>query len=127
MKKITNVSALFLMLIILMTPSLVFARTPLDGLSSFSGLVPLGLIFVFFYLFLIRPQQKKAKQHQNVLNALKKDDRIITIGGLYATVGCVNGDIVEAKIADGVYVQIAKRAISTVIAKEIGEVSNNES
>ncbi|MDR3256828.1 MAG: preprotein translocase subunit YajC [Endomicrobium sp.] len=106
-----------------LVPSLAFAQSPLGGLSSFGGLMPLILIFVFFYLFLLRPQQKKAKEHQNLLNALKKNDRIITAGGLYATVSSVTGNVVEAKISDEVYVQIAKQSISTVITKEAEETA----
>jgi preprotein translocase subunit YajC len=101
-----------------MMPSLAFARASLEGLSSFGGLMPLALIFIFFYLFLLRPQQKKARQHQSLLNALKKDDSIITAGGLYATVSSVKENIVEVKISDGVYVQVAKQSISVVISKE---------
>ncbi|MDR3253673.1 MAG: preprotein translocase subunit YajC [Endomicrobium sp.] len=121
-RKFINVFLLLFMSVFVM-PSLAFARSPLEGLSSFGGLMPLVLIFIFFYLFLLRPQQKKAKQHQNLLNALKKDDRIISAGGLYATVNSVKGNIIEAKIADGVCVQIAKQSISAVITKETEEAT----
>ena len=115
---------IFLLAIISM-PSLSFAQPLPEGLSSFSlgGLMPLILIFVFFYLFLLRPQQKKAKKHRDLLNSLKKDDRIITGGGLYATVSAVKGNIVEARISDGVYVQIVKQLISAVITKEDEEAA----
>ncbi|AKL97929.1 preprotein translocase subunit YajC [Endomicrobium proavitum] len=86
--------------------------------GGMGGLLPLILIFVFFYLFLLRPQQKKAKEHAKLLNALKKDDRVITSGGVYATVVSVKGNIIEAKIADGVNIQIAKQSIGTVITKQ---------
>ncbi|GHT09925.1 hypothetical protein AGMMS49532_08980 [Endomicrobiia bacterium] len=111
---------IFLLAIISM-PSLSFAQPLSEGLSSFGGLMPLILIFVFFYLFLLRPQQKKAKKHRDLLNSLKKDDRIITGGGLYATVNAVKGNTVEARISDGVYVQIVKQLISAVITKEAEE------
>ncbi len=81
--------------------------------------LPLILIFVIFYFFLIRPQQKKAKEHQQLLNAIKKDERIVTTGGLYGTVVAVRGDILEVRIAENVKVQIARSAISTVVAPDV--------
>ncbi|MCA6071210.1 MAG: preprotein translocase subunit YajC [Endomicrobium sp.] len=101
----------------LLTPSFVFAQSVGRGMS-FGGLMPLLLIFVFFYLFLIRPQQKKAKDHQKLLNSLKKDDRVIAAGGIYATVSSVKGNIIEVKISDGVYIQVARQSVASVITKE---------
>lgn len=86
--------------------------------SAFGGLMPLLIIFIFFYLFLIRPQQKQRKEHEKMLNDLKKDDKIITSGGLYATVVSVNADIVEAKISDSTRVKIVKSTIVKVVNKE---------
>jgi len=86
-----------------------------NPLTSF---FPLIVIFAIFYFLIIRPQQKKAKEHQQMLNALKKDDRIITNGGLYATVVSVKGEIVEVKIAENVKVQIAKSGVSTILPPE---------
>lgn len=80
--------------------------------------LPLIVIFVIFYFFLIRPQQKKAKEHQKLLTGIKKDDRVLTSGGLYGTVVAVRSDILEVKIADNVKVQIARSAISTVVPAE---------
>jgi preprotein translocase subunit YajC len=121
MEKFINLF-IFSLTIILM-PSLSFAQSLPGGLSSLGGLVPLILIFIFFYLFLLRPQQKKTKKHRDLLNSLKKDDRIITGGGLYATVSSVKGNIVEARISDGVHVQVVKQLISAVITKEDEEAS----
>jgi preprotein translocase subunit YajC len=111
------------LLVIISIPSLSFAQSLSGGLSSLGGFMPLILIFIFFYLFLLRPQQKKAKKHRDLLNSLKKDDRIITGGGLYATVSFVKGNIVEARISDGVHVQIVKQLISDVITKEDEETA----
>jgi preprotein translocase subunit YajC len=116
MKKSVNLLTLLFDLILL--PSVVFAEAGPAGMS-FSGFMPLILIFVFFYLFLIRPQQKKAKEHQKLLNSLKKDDKVITAGGIYATVTAVrDNNIVELKIANGVYVQVTRQSIATVVIKE---------
>jgi preprotein translocase subunit YajC len=113
---------LIFMSLFLLVPNLAFAQSAAAvGLSSFGGIMPLVLIFVFFYLFLIRPQHKKTKEHQNLLNALKKDDKIITSGGLYGTVVSVKGDIVDVKISPEVCVQIVKQFISRVVTKEIKE------
>ncbi|MDR1523490.1 MAG: preprotein translocase subunit YajC [Endomicrobium sp.] len=116
MKKLVDVAVLLFGLISF--PCIVFADAGTAGMS-FSGLMPLILIFLFFYLFLIRPQQKKAKEHQKLLSSLKKDDKVITAGGIYATVSAVrDNNIVELKIANGVYIQVARQSISTVVVKE---------
>ena len=94
------------------------AQDAANAMGGMGTLFPLILIFVFFYFFLLRPQQKKAKQHQQLLNALKKDDRIITAGGIYGTVVNVRGAIVDIKVADGVNVQIAKQSVSHVVSKQ---------
>ncbi len=83
--------------------------------SAFGSFLPLILIFIIFYFFLIRPQQRKSKEHQKMLNELKKDDKIITAGGIYGVVSQVKGEIVEVKIAESVKVQVAKGSISAVI------------
>ena len=69
-------------------------------------------------MFLIRPQQKQRKEHEKMLNNLKKDDKIITSGGLYATVISVNADVVEAKISDNVRVKIVKSTIVNVVVAQ---------
>ncbi len=81
-------------------------------------LLPMVLIFGVFYLLLIRPQQKKAKQHRELLEALRRGDRIITSGGIIGLITKVldaNELIVE--IAEGVRVRVARSMVSTVIAK----------
>jgi preprotein translocase subunit YajC len=64
------------------------------GLMSF---VPLIAIAVIFYFLLIRPQQKQAKEHQRMVNELKRGDRVLTQGGLYGTVHAVKGKVIEAE------------------------------
>lgn len=82
--------------------------------SAFGGLMPLLIIFVFFYLFLIRPQQKQRKELERQINAIKKDDTILTSGGIYARVIAVKEQDVEAEISHNVRVKIAKSAIVSV-------------
>lgn len=115
MKK--SADLLVFLVVVLLTPSFAFAQSA-GGKMSFGGLMPFLLIFVFFYLFLIRPQQKKAKDHQKLLNSLKKDDRVIAAGGIYATVSSVKGNIIEVRIADGVNIQVARQSVASVITKE---------
>jgi preprotein translocase subunit YajC len=95
-------------------PSLACAQS-INESSVVIKMIPLIFIFIFFYLFLLRPQYKKNKEHQKLINSLKKGDTIITIGGLYAKVIEINGNIIKAKITDTVCVKIAKQAISVVI------------
>ena len=120
MKKV-NLKVLFALVLssTMLSSGLLFAAdaAPASG-NPLGGFFPLIIIFVIFYFFLIRPQQKKSKEHQNLINALKKDDKIITSGGIYGTVTAVKGDVVEVKIAENVKVMVAKTAISTVIPPE---------
>lgn len=125
MKSILNFVA-FLLAVSVFLPGLAFAQSAGGGASAFGGLMPLILIFIFFYLFLLRPQQKKAKEHQALLNALKKDERVITAGGIYGTVVRVEGNIVEVKIAEDVNIQVAKQSISAVITKQQEEAEKTQ-
>ena len=76
------------------------------GITQF---LPLILIFIIFYFFLIRPQQKKAKEHKNMVNAIKRGDKIITSGGIFATVERVmDNDKVEVSISDSVNIELEK-------------------
>ena len=86
--------------------------------SAFGSFFPLIVIFVIFYFLLIRPQQKKAKEHQKMLNEIKKDDKVITSGGIHGVVAGVKGEIVELKIAENVKVNISKSAIGTIVIQE---------
>ena len=76
------------------------------GISQF---LPLILIFIIFYFFLIRPQQKKAKEHKNMVSAIKRGDKIVTSGGIFATVERVmDDDKVEVSISDNVNIELVK-------------------
>ena len=77
--------------------------------SGFAQLIPLILIFVIFYFFLIRPQQKKVKEHKAMVEGLKRGDKVITSGGITGTVErLIDNDKVEVEIADNVKVEIVK-------------------
>jgi len=83
--------------------------------NPFMGFVPLIVIFVIFYFLLILPQQKKAKEHEKMLNSLKKDDNVLTVGGIYGTVVGIKDNVVELKIAENVRIQVTRSSISAVI------------
>lgn len=83
-------------------------------LGMISSLLPLVLIFVIFYFLLIRPQQKKAKEHRQMVENLKKGDKIITSGGIYGVVDNVGANTIILKIAENVKVKFGKGYIATV-------------
>jgi preprotein translocase subunit YajC len=95
--------------------------TGLSGLMDQSALVqflPLVLIFVVFYFLLIRPQQKKQKDHRVMLDALRRGDRVVTGGGILGTVSRVVGpEEVEIDIAAGVRVRVLRSTITSILTK----------
>ncbi len=80
--------------------------------------LPLALVFAVFYFLLIRPQQQKAKDHKLVLANLKKNDQIITSGGLYGRVLALADEVVTVEIAPNVKVQISRPQIATVVTAD---------
>ena len=77
--------------------------------SGFAQLIPWILIFVIFYFFLIRPQQKKVKEHKLMVENLKRGDKVITSGGIIGTVErIIDGDKAEISITDNVKVEVIK-------------------
>jgi preprotein translocase subunit YajC len=76
------------------------------------GLAPLIFIFIIFYFLLIRPQQKKTRAHQDMLNALKVGDRVITGGGIYGKIVKVEDAAVSLEIADKVRIKVSRPSIS---------------
>jgi preprotein translocase subunit YajC len=89
-----------------------------DNQSALIQFLPLVLIFVVFYFLLIRPQQRKAKDHKTMLDALRRGDRVVTGGGIIGTVARVeNPEEVTVDIADGVRVRVLRSTISSVLAK----------
>jgi preprotein translocase subunit YajC len=86
--------------------------------AAFAQFLPIVLIFVIFYFLLIRPQQKKMKEHRAMVEALRRGDQIVTSGGIVAKVSKVQDDgMVEVEIADGVKVKVIKHTITQVLNK----------
>ncbi|MDP6604496.1 MAG: preprotein translocase subunit YajC [Rhodospirillales bacterium] len=99
--------------------STAYAQASADqGGALGSVLVPMILILVVFYFFLIRPQQKKAKQHKEMLNAMRRGDKVVTGGGITGTVSKVIDDNeVQVEISQGVRVRVQRSLIASVITK----------
>ena len=90
-----------------------------QGIAQF---IPLILIFVIFYFFLIRPQQKRVKDHKAMVETLKRVDEVITSGGIIGTVDRVfEDDRIELNISEGVKVQVIKNTIQGHLKKETKE------
>ena len=86
------------------------------GIGQF---IPLILIFVIFYFFLIRPQQKKVKDHKAMVESLKRGDEVITSGGIIGVVDRVmEDDRIEVVIGEGSKVQIIRSTITSLLKKE---------
>ncbi|MDC1158596.1 preprotein translocase subunit YajC [Pelagibacteraceae bacterium] len=87
-----------------------------QGISQF---IPLILIFIIFYFFLIRPQQKRVKDHKIMVEGLKRGDEVITSGGIIGTVERVmEDDRIEVLIGDSTKVQIIRSTITSLLKKE---------
>ena len=74
--------------------------------------IVMGLIFVIFYFLIIKPQKQKEVEHQKMLQALNKNDEIVTIGGIYGTIVNVKDTSVVLRVADNVKIEVQKNAIA---------------
>ncbi|MFD1914337.1 preprotein translocase subunit YajC [Halodurantibacterium flavum] len=95
-----------------------YAQAAGGGAAAFTSFVPLILIFAIMYFLLIRPQQKKLKEHRAMVEAVRRGDEVVTSGGLIGKVTKVkdNGEL-EVEIADGVRVRVLRHTISQVVSK----------
>jgi preprotein translocase subunit YajC len=108
-----------------MTTLLISAQAGGLGLGQLGGLIPMVLIFIVFYMFLIRPQQKKMKEHQGKIAAVQKNDEVVTGGGLVGKAIKVDDEYVEIEIAKGVKVKAVKSTLSDVIPRGTGKPAND--
>lgn len=88
-----------------------------EGGSPFAMLLPIIGMLAIFYLLLIRPQQKRQKQTQTMITALRKGDRVMTTGGIYGTIAGLKENIIVLKIADDVKIEILKSAVASLVEK----------
>ena len=91
----------------------------MDAGGAFAQFLPLILIFLIMYFLLIRPQQQKVEKHQAMVEALRRNDRVITQGGMLAKVTKVkdDDDEIEVEIAEGVRVRVIRSTIASVVSK----------
>jgi preprotein translocase subunit YajC len=104
----------------LISPAFAQAAGDSSSTSTIMQMAPLALIFVVFYLFLIRPQQKKAKDLKSMLDAVKRGDRVVTGGGIIGTVAKIaNNDEVLVDISENTRVRVLRSTITSVLAKPV--------
>ncbi|WP_372890431.1 preprotein translocase subunit YajC [Rhodosalinus sp.] len=90
----------------------------MDGAGAFAQLLPLILIFAIMYFLLIRPQQKRVKEHQKMVEALRRGDQVVTQGGLIGKVTKVKEDNeIEVEVSDNVRVRVVKNTVAQVLNK----------
>jgi len=94
--------------------------------SLLMTVLPLALIFVIFYFFMIRPQNKKQKETEKMIAALKKGDKIITIGGIHGTVSSTKEKTVIVKVDDNTKIEFLRSAISTVVTDKAEKNSKKD-
>jgi len=85
--------------------------------SGFMSFIPLIFMFAIFYLLLIRPQQKKAKEHKALLETLQKGDQVVTAGGIHGKVTAIDDGVVVVEVATGVNIRINKAFIASISKK----------
>ncbi|MBD3755704.1 MAG: preprotein translocase subunit YajC [Gammaproteobacteria bacterium] len=85
--------------------------------GGWEGLIPLILLFVVFYFLLIRPQQKKVKEHKALVEALKKGDEVVTYGGMGGKIRELSDTFCDVEIADNVVVKIERQNIARLLPK----------
>jgi preprotein translocase subunit YajC len=94
---------------------------PKGGLGDPSFIFMMVIMFAIIYFLMLRPQQKKQKETQNMLNNIKKGDKVLTIGGIVGIVGNVKDSTVMVKVADSTVLEFKKAAISAVLNDEKDE------
>ncbi len=85
--------------------------------GGLEGLLPLVLLFVVFYFLLIRPQQKKAKEHKKLVQSIGKGTEVVTYGGLAGKIRSLDDNFVDLEIADNVVVKVERQTISRELPK----------
>ncbi|SRR5713226_7345275 len=92
----------------------------MGGPGQLLSFLPLVLVFVIFYFLLIRPQQKKSKDHQEMVKKLKKNDEVMTSGGIYGKVIALADTVVTLEVAPNVRIRVHRPQISEVVTGEKG-------
>ena len=88
------------------------------AMSGLAGIIPFILMFVIFYFLLIRPQQKRVKEHKQMVENLRRGDQVVTAGGIHGKVTKVGQeDEAELQISDSVRIRVVKSTIASVVSK----------
>jgi len=87
--------------------------------SQIMSFLPIILIFVIFYFLLIRPQQKRSKEHRSLLSNLKVGDNVLTSGGIYGRITGLRDDIITLEISDKVRVKVSRGHIAGVVRQDV--------
>lgn len=100
--------------------STAFAMGPTGGQAGqaggLAGFLPIIILFAIFYFLLIRPQQKKAKEHRDMIANLKKGNRIVTSGGIYGTITSMDDTTIGLEIADKVKIKLSRGNVAALVA-----------
>lgn len=99
------------------TPAYAQAAGNAGAGAAFAQFIPLILIFAIMYFLMIRPQQKRVKQHREMVAALKKGDQVVTQGGIIGKVSSVRDEELEVEIASGVKVRVVRGTVSQVLSR----------
>ncbi len=89
-------------------------------------LVPISLILGIFYVIMIRPERKKQRARQALLDALKKGDKVMTSSGIYGNVAAINDDVITLQVAEGVRMRFNRAAVQDILNKEDAVASKDE-
>ncbi|MCX7983482.1 MAG: preprotein translocase subunit YajC [Bacteroidetes bacterium] len=104
------------------TLTILLMAQPANGSASGPGLIAnlilFGSIILIFYFMIIRPQQKRQKERQHMLDSMKKGDKVITAGGIYGTIEGIDERTVYVKIAENVKIKLDKNSISVVLKED---------
>ncbi len=85
-----------------------------SGGSAYGGLLMILVIFAIFYFLLVRPQMKRQKEHQAMVNSLKKGDKVVTTGGIHGTIVGIKDDVAIVKIAEEVKIEVSKSCVAAI-------------
>ncbi|NHF74184.1 preprotein translocase subunit YajC [Paracoccus xiamenensis] len=107
------------------TPAYAQAAGGAGGAGAIAQFIPLILIFVIMYFLILRPQQKRMKDHRNMVSALKRGDQVVTQGGLIGKVTDVKDDEITVEIAQGVKVRVVRATIAQVVTQTTPAAANS--
>jgi preprotein translocase subunit YajC len=114
--KLSKILGLVLIVAVLATMALLGGCVPTDteggGSSTIYMVAFLVLIFAMFYFLMIRPQRKRQKEHQQMMEELRKGDRVITAGGIYGVIESVSEDSIVIKVESGTTIRLAKSSVA---------------